>query len=336
MPGDDRPVGPAGVVLLTGEDGIGDTIRPRLEAAGADLGRVAVLTAVRDAEGRPRPPILPDDVEAVRRAVKEKQAALVVIDPLMAFLNGKVDSHRDQDVRGALHRLVALAEDTRAAVVVVRHLNKSQGGHPIYRGSGSIGIIGAVRAGLLVAPDPRDETRRVLAVSKSNLGPVPPSLAYRIEAAGDTSRISWEGVAEASARDLLVAQAEQRAPRHDAVSDAVDFLQELLADGPLAVEEVKKAALAAGFSWRGSVERARAVAGVRSHRLGGLGAEGRWYLELAPNARRPLSHAGVAGDSDLAGLSERSSKQAFPDGPETPLDPKIRSTRDGGDRAEEA
>lgn len=194
---------PAGVVLLTGEDGIADTIRPRLEAAGADLKRIVVLTAVRDAEGRPQAPMLPNHVTALREATRRVGARLVVVDPLMAFLSGRVDSHRDQDVRGALRELAEMAESAGAAVVIVRHLNKTQGGHPIYRGGGSIGIIGAARAALLVAPNPKDESRRVLAVSKANLGPIPLSLAWRLVPVGETCAVSWEGASDCSAKDLL-------------------------------------------------------------------------------------------------------------------------------------
>lgn len=164
LPGGTRTV-PAAVVLLSAEDGVGDTIRPRLEAAGADTTRVFVFDSVLDAEGTPRPPSIPGDIPYVEALVTEKGAVLVVIDPLMAFLGAGVDAHRDQDVRRALHSLAAVAERTGAAIVIVRHLNKSGGPQAIYRGGGSIGIIGAARSGLLVASDPDDDTRRIVAVT---------------------------------------------------------------------------------------------------------------------------------------------------------------------------
>jgi hypothetical protein len=176
------------VILLSAEDDIGDTIRPRLEAAGADLARCWVLPDVHPEvePGKelkepppPRPPELPADLPLLENLVKSKVAALVIIDPIAAFLSGAVDMHRDQDVRRALAPMVYMAARTGTAVVIVRHMNKGQG-TALYRGSGSIGIVGAARSGLLVAPDPDDDSRRILASSKSNLAKEPDALAYRI------------------------------------------------------------------------------------------------------------------------------------------------------------
>lgn len=139
------------MVLLTAEDGIADTVRPRLDAAGADVDRVFVFSGVVDPEtGTVREPSLPGDLERIEKIVVENDAALVIVDVLSAFLHGSVDSYRDQDVRGALMPLARLAERTGATVVVLRHLSKSGGANPLYRGGGSIGIIGAARVGLLV------------------------------------------------------------------------------------------------------------------------------------------------------------------------------------------
>src|SRR5215216_945193 len=193
----------ADVILLSAEDDIGDTIRPRLEAAGADLSRCWVLPDIHPVvppEAKPeapRPPELPADLDALEGMVKDKAAALVVIDPLMAFLSGQINAHVDQDVRKVLAPLGYMASRTGAAVVVVRHMNKGQGS-ALYRGSGSIGIVGAARAGLLVAPDPDDEGRRVLAVSKSNLGPKTSSLAYKIieDERYKVARVVWDGASK--------------------------------------------------------------------------------------------------------------------------------------------
>lgn len=142
---------PRSVVLLTAEDGIADTVRPRLDAAGADVDRVFVFSGVVDPEtGTVREPSLPGDLERIEKIVVENDAALVIVDVLSAFLHGSVDSYRDQDVRGARMPLARLAERTGATVVVLRHLSKSGGANPLYRGGGSIGIIGAARVGLLV------------------------------------------------------------------------------------------------------------------------------------------------------------------------------------------
>lgn len=246
LPEDHRDREPAGVVLLSAEDGIGDTIRPRLEAAGADLDRVAVLTAVRE-DGKPRLPTLPGDVERLREAVRAMRAALVVVDPLMAFLNGAVDSHRDQDVRGALYQLAELAEREACSLLVVRHLNKMGGGHPLYRGGGSIGIIGAARAALLAVPDREDRKKRVLAVTKLSLAPIPPALGYSIASSGDTSRVEWSGPIEGvSISDLLRASGDDH---HTAAGEADTFLRGLLQAGPVAAKDAKREAAELGIDY---------------------------------------------------------------------------------------
>ena len=204
MPDGSRGV-KGGVVLVSFEDGLADTIRPRLEAAGADLSRVLALRTIGQGNNE-RPLILPDDIGVLREAVERVGAVFVVIDPLMAALNGKVDSHRDQDVRRVLTPLAALADDTDVAILVVRHLNKGLAGNPIYRGGGSIGIIGAARSGMIIASDPADENVRVLASTKSNLGPPPRPVAFSLDATATSVRVMWLGYSGHAADTLLAAR----------------------------------------------------------------------------------------------------------------------------------
>src|SRR5207253_3018006 len=128
--------------------------------------------------------------------------------------------------------LAVLAEELGVAIVVIRHLNKSGGGNALYRGGGSIGIIGAVRSSLMVAHDPEDETgrRRVLASVKCNLAPPPPALAYRLETASNGSpRVEWDGEANYTADSLLTA-AMETADERDEARLAVDYLRDVLAE----------------------------------------------------------------------------------------------------------
>ncbi len=120
------------VLILSAEDGLADTITPRLRAANADLTKVLMLTEVIR-EGKARTPTLPDDLPRIEAAVRDHGVVLVVIDPLMAYLSAQVDSHRDQDVRRVLHPLARMAESTGAAVVVIRHLNKSSSANALPR-----------------------------------------------------------------------------------------------------------------------------------------------------------------------------------------------------------
>jgi hypothetical protein len=268
---------PAGVVILSAEDGLADTIRPRLAAAGADLARIAALTAVTDGDGA-RPPELPLDLDALRQAIEEVQAALVIVDPLVAYLGGATNAWRDQDVRRALAPLAALAEETGAAIVAVRHLNKLPGANPLYRGGGSIGIIGAARVGLLVAPDPEDADRRILAVVKNNLAPLAPALAFRLVAAapGAVAHVEWLGATAHTAAALLAQPAGDE--ERGALAEARAFLAALLAAGRQPAREVQAEARRAGISDR-TLNRAKAALGITSAR-GGYGKDGVWYWAL--------------------------------------------------------
>jgi putative DNA primase/helicase len=259
---DGQPCRVQGPVLLLGaEDGLSDTVRPRLNAAAADVHRVYALPAIGE-PGNERQPSIPDDLDAIEKVLVETGAVLLVVDPIMAYLDGKVNSHRDQDVRRALAPLVAMAERLRVAVVIVRHLNKGTGAPAIYRGGGSIGLAGAARIVLAVGADPNDETRRVLAPVKANLSEPAPSLAYRLVARpGEAVRVDWLGMSQVTAGQLLAAPADE--DQRSALDDAKDFLHEQLANGPAAVKEVEQLAVKAGHTLR-TLRRARDALNVLS------------------------------------------------------------------------
>ncbi|MGI9050608.1 MAG: AAA family ATPase [Rubrobacteraceae bacterium] len=197
--------GGAGVVLLSAEDGLADTIRPRLDAAGADTSKILALATVPDADGQDRLLSIPEDLPIIEKGIRRVGARLVVVDPLMAFFSGDTDSHKDQGVRRALAPLSGLAERTGAAVLVVRHLNKAAANNPLYRGGGSIGIIGAARMAFVVGKDPQDENRRVVASTKNNLAMPPRSLMFGLEEAESGSvRSTIEGTSLPKANSRTV------------------------------------------------------------------------------------------------------------------------------------
>jgi hypothetical protein len=266
MPPDDsreRVTPPAGVIILSAEDDAPRVIRPRLEAAGADLGRVVIVDGVRTSNSD-RPVVLPDDLGLLQAKTERIRAKLIVVDPLMAFLTGGVDAHKDSDVRRVLYQLKRFADVTGAAILVVRHLNKvTTCSSAMYRGGGSIGIIGAARSALLVGKSPDDEGVRVLASVKSNLGPMPPALSYTIEPAGDVSRIRWGEEVDLFADELIRGGTLGRPVKQR--GEAEDLLREQLANSPMSVEAVEKAALAAGISIR-TLDRARHDLGIRATR----------------------------------------------------------------------
>jgi hypothetical protein len=271
------------VVILSAEDGLADTIKPRLEAAGADTSRISSLGTVWEVKGgsrHERTLTLPEDIPLIEREIQRVEAKLVIVDPLMAFLPKKIDAHKDQDVRRALAPFASMAERTGVALQVVRHLSKSEGSSPIYRGGGSIGIIGAARMGALVAKDPKDEERRVLAPTKNNLAIHPKSLLYSLEEADNGAvTVIWAGESEYSASELLQAV---RVDRADARREAEDFLETLLSDGSVPKVGVEEEARAANIS-PGTLRRAKTSLGVitaRENQVGGDRGAGRWVWKL--------------------------------------------------------
>lgn len=269
----------AGVVLLNAEDGLADTIRPRLDAAGGDPSKVLALAEIPDEEAPDQDRILsiPEDLDVIEEGIERVDAALVVIDPLMAFLSGEANSHKDQDSRRALAPLKSLAERTAAAIVLVRHLNKTGGGNPLYRGGGSIGIIGAARSGLVIAADPSDpqEKRRVLAASKNNLAEGSPSLTFQVvsSAANSAARVEWLGGSDLSARQLLKAPIDDE--EKTALEEAVELLREELSERPMAASQIKKDARAAGVAEK-TLYRAKHHLRVKSHKE----SDGSWTWVL--------------------------------------------------------
>ncbi|MDP9381368.1 MAG: AAA family ATPase [Chloroflexota bacterium] len=261
--------GLGGVVILSAEDGLADTIRPRLDAAGADPSRVVAISTVPDREGNERTMSIPQDISTIEKAIQRVRAKLVIVDPLMAFLSGK--ANYDQDVRKALTPLVRMAESTGVAVVVVRHLNKQQGGKAIYRGGSSIGIIGAARSGLVVEAHPDNKDLRVLAMNKSNLAEKAASLTYSITTAeNDAAKVLWGATSELNADDLLNPKQEDGEE-----SRAVAWLNDTLEEGPVLQEVIKATAEGAGISWR-TLERAKSSLGVKSKKDGKKWA---WYRQ---------------------------------------------------------
>lgn len=289
LPGGDR-VTPADVVILSAEDGAADTIRPRIDAAGGDPRRIHLLTAVLTSEGEEAPDLC-SHIPIIRAAVERTKAALVIIDPLMAYLGPDVNSHRDQDIRRTLSPLSKMAEETGTALVVVRHLNKSAGGQAIYRGGGSIGIAGAARVVLLVAKDPEDEDRRILAVVKNNLAKFPESLAFRLQGVGHVARVEWDSEPVSYTADELLAVSvqdpdgqEEKEEKKSAKALATDWLAELLLSGPVPYTEIQQHAKPAGFTMA-TIRRAKDTLGVISDKKG-YGAEGAWEWRLPEPERK--------------------------------------------------
>lgn len=279
---------PAGVVIMSAEDGLGDTIRPRLDAAGADVARVVALTGVTtwDAETHEpyeRTPALPRDIDSLAIGIREVGAVLVIVDPFMAYLAGNVNSHRDQDIRRTLAPLAKMAEETGCAIVLVRHNTKGGGSNALYRGGGSIGIIGAARLSFTVGKDPEDDERRILAPTKANISALAPSLAYRLVDSPEhgCARVVWDDQpVTITADDLLVSSQESAEDREDR-NDAATWLRSYLVEngGEAVAGDIFAAGTKVGFQ-RHTLQRARKRAGVDS-RKSGLNSGWLWRLNVA-------------------------------------------------------
>lgn len=297
LPGDNERVGvgvgnPRGVLLLSAEDGLADTLRPRLDAAGANLNRVYAMQ-MADTRGNTFMPNLAENVDAIERMAEATDAALIVIDPLMAFLGGTVNSNRDQDVRQVLSPVASMAERTGCSILILRHLNKAQGMSTLYRGGGSIGIIGAARFGLLVGKDPNDETgqRRVLSVQKCNIGPEATSLAYRLSSVEgtDVATVEWLGESHVAAYQLAGNDGGEDGP---ALQEARDLLLDLLTAGPMSAKEVEDQAKAARISLR-TIQRAKSQLGIKSRKSG---YDGGWQWVLPERKGISISFSRVEKD----------------------------------------
>jgi AAA domain-containing protein len=144
------------------------------------------------------------DLEDLEKTIKRRKAKLVVLDPLMAVLGRDASASSDQDVREVLIPLAQLAERTECAILIIRHLNKGSSSNPLYRGAGSIGIIGTARIGLIVVRDPDDEQRCIFATTKNNLSKHASHLLYQIvENEQSIPYVQWLGEAYHSVSNLL-------------------------------------------------------------------------------------------------------------------------------------
>jgi putative DNA primase/helicase len=299
----------ADVLFLTAEDDPADTLRPRLEAAGADLARVHVIDGVTkgytgDGSRKTRAFSLDDDLQALEAKLAELgDVAVVVIDPITAYL-GDTDSHKNADVRALLAPLGELAARHNVAIIGVSHLSKAAGMQALMRVSGSLAFVAAARAAYLVATDPRDKTRRLFLPLKNNLGPDATGLAFRIEGATvaspagplTTSRVCWETEPVSITADQAL-QAECPLERTTALDVAKEWLQDALAYGPLTAEDVSDRAKADGVSTK-TLQRASKALKVQKQKSG---MEGPWSWSLPPKMAKSAEDAQV---SDVATFGE--------------------------------
>jgi putative DNA primase/helicase len=280
-PVDRAPCPQGDVVMVSAEDDPGDTIRPRLDAAGADVSRVHYLTVVHelDPKGNPRDRSfnLARDVTGLDDLLRQTpDCRLVSIDPVSAYLGG-ADSHNNADIRALLAPLATVASKYKVAIVCVTHLNKSQQANALYRASGSLAFVAAARAAYSVTKDPDDHDRRLILPLKNNLGDDRTGFAYRIiEAENGAPVLVWEDEpVEISLEDIANAVTDRK-PRP--AEQAKTMLLRILAGGEALQKDIEAQAEALDISWR-TVMRAKKDLGITSskHRF-----DGQWIWKLPP------------------------------------------------------
>ena len=228
---------PFNVIYQTAEDGLGDTVKPRLIEAGADLDRVLVID---DSEVQ-----LTLSDERIEKAIVENNARLVIIDPIQAYLGADVDMNRANEVRPIFMRLGQVAQRTGCAILLIGHLNKAAGMQSLQRGLGSIDIAAAVRSVMFIGKLKHDPTMRILTHEKSSLAPPGASLAFSL---GDEGGFRWVGEYDITADEMLSGIEPQRETK---TQQAKDLICALLAGGKQVFsEDIDKAALERGIPGR--------------------------------------------------------------------------------------
>jgi hypothetical protein len=275
------------VIMLSAEDDIGDTIRPRLEAAGANIERVHILRSVRDA-GVDRGFNLARDLVTLKSALTSVgNVKLVTIDPVTAYLSG-TDTHKTGDVRAVLAPVAELASEHGVAIIAVSHLNKGGGGEAMGRITGSLAFVAAARATFLIQKDPEEPTRRLFLPIKNNLGVDDLGLAFRIEEKAirhgiAAPAIEWEtGYVTITADEALATSANEGEER-GAIGEAVEFLQDILSAGPVSWRHINAGAKANGIKDR-TLDRAKKKLCIET-RKGGMN-DG-WIWQLPSEGRQP-------------------------------------------------
>lgn len=263
-----RPMEPGNIIYQTAEDGIADTIKPRLMSAVADCKRVFVID-----ESEKGLSLSDERIEAVMMELRPK---LFIIDPLQAYLGADVDFHRANEVRPVLKKIGLLAEKYACAVILVMHLSKSSQSRSLYRGLGSIDIPAAARSVLLVGKNPNNPQERAMAQVKNSLAPMGQSLGFEITQFG----VMWKGTSDLTAEDLLGPvyksdsnDEEKRSP----ILEARKYLIDLLRDGPKPSKEIYGGMRYSGFSNR-TLETAKRELKIRSYKEGET-----WFWSFPPD-----------------------------------------------------
>ena len=256
-----EPLEPFNVIYQSAEDGLGDTIKPRLIDAGADQSRIWYVKEDK------KPLTLLD--KRIEEAILEANARLMILDPVQGYLDGEVDMNRANEVREVLRQVGAVAERTGCAIVLTGHLNKAKGISSRYRGLGSIDFRAVARSVLLVGSLRSDPNIRVMVHDKSSLAPNGKSLAFGL---GDAEGFRWlDGYEDVTADALLCGTSPD-----SKITTAEDLIREMLFDGEeVPSEEIFRRAKELGIGMRTVNAAKKNIPEIKSRRNGN-----RWYWRM--------------------------------------------------------
>lgn len=267
LPERDRALPPMTVIYQTAEDGLGDTIKPRLEELEADCSRVLVID---EAEKE-----LTLSDARIEDAIRKTEAKLMILDPIQAYLGSDVDMHRANEVRPIVKNLAQVAERTGCGILLIGHMNKSQGAKSNYRGLGSIDFQAAARSVLIVGRMKDEPTVRVMAQCKSSLAPEGKSIAFELN---PETGFQWKGYCDTLVDELLSGNGTAKSKTMIMEEELENLLTE-----PVSAEDVQKRAAQLGISQR-TLMIAKRNLGVLSEKIGD-----RWFWKLPSQGCKDVS-----------------------------------------------
>lgn len=252
---------PFNVIYQTAEDGLGDTIKPRLLDAGADQSRIFNIVEAQ------RTLTLVD--ERIERAILQTGAKLMILDPIQGYLGSRVDMNRANEIRTVLKGIASMADRTGCAIVLVGHLNKASGASSAYRGLGSIDFRAAARSVLLVGRLKKEPGVRVLVHDKSSLAPEGKSLAFHL---GGENGFCWlDGYGDITPDELLCGISPETK-----TAAAEELIREMLSDGrQIPCDTIFTMAQAKGISRRTVNEAKKNIPDIQTRKIGK-----QWYWQL--------------------------------------------------------